>query len=113
MSLFKKPNVVLPMNPDRDSPIPVTLFDLLKRYDIYCSIPGEDRLYEDVRIISIRTFEKKKQDFGMALIGGYLEVEARSGTRMMIPHMRMYMICEHGSPPDYKVLRIRKNDPDA
>jgi len=113
MSLFKNPRGELPETPEPDNPIPVTLIDLSKRYDIYCSIPGEDRLYEDVRIVAIRTFEKKKQDFGMALIGGYLEIETRNGARMMIPHIRMYMICEHGSQPDYKVLRTRKNDHDA
>jgi hypothetical protein len=113
MSLFQKPKGQTPEAPEPDGPIPVTLIDPSKRYDIYCSIPGEDRLYEDVRIVGIRTFEKKKQDFGMALIGGYLELEARSGARMMIPHLRMYMICEHGSQPDYKVLRTRKNDNDA
>lgn len=113
MSLFKNPRGESPEAPEPDSPIPVTLFDLSKRYDIYCSIPGEDRLYEDVSIVAIRTFEKKKQEFGMALIGGYLEVETRNGARMMIPHIRMYMICEHGSEPQYKVLRVRKNDVDG
>lgn len=114
MSLFNNPRGGSPEIPEPDSPIAVTLFDLSKRYDIYCSLPGEDRLYEDVRIVAIRTFEKKKQDFGMALIGGgYLEIEGSSGARMMIPHMRMYMICEHGTQPDYKTLRIRKNDNDA
>jgi hypothetical protein len=89
------------------------LIDPSKRYDIYCSIPSEDRLYEDVKIVAIRTFEKKKQDFGMALIGGYLEIETSNGARMMIPHIRMYMICEHGMQPKYKVLRVRKNELDA
>jgi len=113
MSLFKNPRGEQPETPDPDAPIPVTIFDLSKRYDLYCSTPSEDRLYEDVRVIGIRTFEKKKQDFGMSLIGGYLEIETRNGARMMIPHIRMYMICEHGSHPDYKVLRIRKADNDA
>jgi hypothetical protein len=102
-----------PETPEPDSPIPVILIDPSKRYDIYCSIPGEDRLYEDVKIIAIRTFEKKKQEFGMALLGGYLEIETRNGARMMIPHIRMHMICEHGSQPEYKVLRVRKSDNDA
>ena len=113
MSLFQNPRGQTPETPEPDNPIPVSLIDLSKRYDIYCSIPGEDRLYEDVRIVAIRTFEKKKQDFGMALIGGYLEIETRNSTRMMIPHVRMFMICEHGSQPEYKVLRVRKNDNDA
>ena len=91
-----------------DDPIPVTVFDLSKRYDLYCSTPSEDRLYEDVRIVGICSFEKKKHEYSTALIGGYIEVETRSGARMMIPHVRMYMICEHGSQPSYKVLRVRK-----
>jgi len=91
------------------SPIPVTIFDLSKRYDIYCYIPSEDRLYEDVQVVGIRAFEPKKNEFATALIGGYIEIEARNGTRMMIPHIRIYMICEHGSQPTYKVLRVRKS----
>lgn len=113
MSLFKNPRGEQPESPEPDSPIPVSVFDLSKRYDLYCSTPSEDRLYGNVKIIGIRTFEKKKQDFGMALIGGYLEIETDNGARMMIPHLRLYMICEHGSQPDYKVLRIRKTDNDA
>ena len=112
MSLFKNPRGEQSDKPEPDSPISVTVFDLSKRYDLYCSTPSEDRLYEDVRIIGIRTFEKKKQEFGMSLIGGYLEIEANNGTRLMIPHIRMYMICEHGSHPAYKVLRVRKSNND-
>ncbi len=80
---------------------------------VYCSTPSEDRLYENVRIIAIRTFQRKKHDYGTALIGGHIEIEAHNGTRMMIPHLRMYMICEHGSQPVYKVLRVRKTDIDG
>ena len=112
MSLFKSPrgeSPEAPTPPESDSPIPVTLFDLSKRYDIYCYIPSEDRLYEDVRIVSIRAFEPKKREFGTSLIGGYIEIEAQNGTRMMIPHIRIYMICEHGAQPAYKVLRVRKS----
>jgi hypothetical protein len=28
----------------------------------------------------------------------------------MIPGMRIYMICEHGMKPVYKVLRVRKRE---
>lgn len=113
MNRFTNPTGQSPETPEPENPIPVALIDLSKRYDIYCSIPGEDRLYEDVKVVAIRTFEKKKQEFGMALIGGYLEIETRNGSRMMIPHIRMFMICEHGSKPEYKVLRVRKNDSDV
>lgn len=95
-----------------DGAIPVATIDLSKRYDCYCSTPGEDRLYEDVRVIGIRSFEPKKLEYMNALLGGYLELEAQNGARMMIPHYRIYMICEHGSQPSYKVLRIRKADND-
>src|SRR5690349_19103493 len=94
MSLFKTPRVEQSGSPDPDGALPVTLFDSSKRYDLYCSTQSEDRLYEDVRIIGIRTFERKQHAYGTALIGGYLEIEARTGARMMIPHLRMYMICE-------------------
>jgi hypothetical protein len=116
MSLFRKPRVDSLESPklsESDTPLPVTTFDLSKRYDLYCAISGEDRLYEDVRIIGIKTFERKKPEYMNALIGGYLEIEARNGTRMMLPHIRMYMICEHGSQPAYKLLRVRKTDNEA
>lgn len=95
--------------PQPDNPIPVSVIDLSKRYDIYCYIPSEDRLYENVRIVSIRTLERPKHEYGTSLIGGYIEIEADNGTRMMIPHIRIYMICEHGAQPAYKVLRVRKS----
>ena len=47
---------------------------------------------------------------GSGFYGGYIETEAQNGTRMMIPHLSMYMICEHGPQPGYKVLRVRKPD---
>jgi hypothetical protein len=76
---------------------------------LYCCIPSEDRLYEDVRIVGIKTFESKKNDFMTALIGGYIEIEAHNGARMMIPHIRVYMICEHDAQPAYKVLLVRRS----
>jgi hypothetical protein len=112
MNIFKTPADNSPevlKSPEPGSSIPVTMFDLSKRYDIYCYIPSEDRLYEDVRIVGIKTFESKKNDFMTALIGGYIEIEAKNGTGMMIPHIRVYMICEHDAQPAYKVLRVRKS----
>ena len=113
MSLFKSPRGESAGSSEPDGSLPVTVFDLSKRYDLYCSTPSEDRLYENVRIIAIRTFQRKKHDYGTALIGEHIEIEAHNGTRMMIPHLRMYMICEHGSQPVYKVLRVRKTDIDG
>jgi len=115
MSLFKNPRggTPPPPPPEPEGALPVEIIDLAKRYDIYCSIPSEERLYADVRVVSIRTFEKKKHDFATSLIGGYLEIETANGARMMIPHIRIYMICEHGSQPEYTLLRVRKNNDDA
>jgi len=94
--------------PQPESSIPVSVIDLSKRYDIYCYVASEERLYEDVSIVGIRTFQAPNNQFSTALIGGHIEIEARNGTRMMIPHIRIYMVCEHGSRPAYKVLRQRK-----
>ena len=58
---------------------------------------------------TLSSFELPENQFATALIGGYIEIEARNGTRMMIPHTRIYMICEHDAPPAYKVLRVRKS----
>jgi len=113
MSLFKNPRGESPGSPEPDDALPVELIDLSKRYDIYCSTPSEDRLYADVRIVAIRTFERRKREFGTSLLGGYLEIETSNGARMMIPRMRTYMICEHGSQPEYTLLRVRRNDNDA
>lgn len=102
MSLFKTPKVE-----STDGPLPVTAIDLSKRYDLYCWFVGEDRLYEDVTFVGIRTFERKSQ-FSSGLLGGFIEIEARNGARIMIPHHHIHMICEHGSQPTYTVLRSRK-----
>jgi hypothetical protein len=104
MSIFKTPKTESPESPD--GPIPITPIDLSKRYDIYCSFVTEDRLYEDVRIAGIRTFARETK-FSSGLIGGYIEIEARDGTRVMIPHIHIRILCEHGSQPAYKVLRSR------
>lgn len=117
MSLFKKPGGGSHESPEPPKPpggaIPVSTIDLSKRYDLYCSTPSEDRLYEDVSIIGIRCLEPIKHEYSTALLGGYLEIEAQNGTRMMIAHHRIYMICDHGSQPSYEVLAIRKTDGDG
>jgi len=101
MGLFKTLHAAQPVLPN--GPIPVAPIDLSKRYDIYWSHGLEDRIYEDVRFVGIRTFSSETR-FGSALIGGYIEIEAAEGTRMMIPHMHIQMLCEHGAQPKYKVL---------
>ena len=96
-----------------DDTIPINVIDLSKRYDLYCTTQREERLYEDMKFVGVRTFERKKHDYGTALIGGYLEIEARDGTRMLISYHQVRVICEHGSQPKYKVLKTFKTDDDA
>ena len=99
----------IPKDDSPDSSIRITPIDLSKRYDIYCSLSGEDRVYEDVTITGIRTLEPKTQ-FSSGLLGGYIEIEARNGSRVMIPHVHINMLCEHGLQPTYRVLRTHKTD---
>lgn len=84
--------------------IPVERIDPSKRYDIQCQHVGEHRTYEDVRLVCIRSFEPP-QKFGSALIGGFLEIEDRNGTRMMIQRHGIVLICEHGARPSYKTFQ--------
>ena len=95
-----------------DDTIPINAIDLSKRYDLYCITQRDERLYEDMRFVGIRTFERMRQ-YSSGLIGGYLEIEARDGTRMLISYHQVRMICEHGAQPKYKVLRTFKTDDDA
>lgn len=92
--------------------LPVELLDITKRYDIYCRAAAECRLYENVRFVSIRTLEPAKHQFATALIGGYLEIEGPNGARLMIPHIHIDIICEHGAQPTYRVLPRRETKPD-
>ena len=64
-------------SPKPDDGIPVSVIDLSKRYDIYCYLPGEYRLYENVRIVGIKTFESPKHKFGTSVIGGYTRSRGR------------------------------------
>jgi hypothetical protein len=112
MSLFGNPRTgsEQPSEEPNSGP-PFLAVDISKRYDIYCTIQGEDRLYEDVKVVAIRTFEPKSPIKG--LVGGYLEVESTDGARMLLPGIRMYLICEHGVQPRYKVLRKRNIDEEG
>src|SRR5580698_1043052 len=40
------------------NPIPISQIDTAKWYDGYCAMAGEDRLYEKVRFVGARTFER-------------------------------------------------------
>ena len=95
---------------DTGNTVPVTPFDITKRYDIYYSLVHEERLYENVKVTGIRTFDRVTR-FSSGAIGGLLEIEAANGARMMIPQFGIKMICEHGAQPTYKVLsRLRPPD---
>src|SRR4051812_37583037 len=49
-----------------------------KRYDVYCSLIGEDRVYENVRFVGIRTFDEVC-GFPRISVTGFLEIEAENG----------------------------------
>jgi hypothetical protein len=103
MSWFSARLPQAPQPEKSPSPVPVAYFDLSKRYDVYCYVAGEDRVYEDVRFVGIRMFDRINEwTTGMS---GYLEIEAVDGTRMLIPHFGIHLLCEHGAEPAYRVLR--------
>src|SRR5262245_35541697 len=88
--------------------IPITNIDLTKRYDIYCSVMGEERLYENMRFVAVRTFERRTE-YSSGLIDGYLEIEAADGSKLLIPSYGIQLLCEHGTRPAFKVLRTWGN----
>lgn len=85
------------------SPIPVEHFDIQKRYDIYCALAGEYRLYENVKLIALKTLDDiRERGFSFR---AFLEIEMPDGTRTMIPQHPIHAICEHGTKPNYMVLK--------
>ena len=97
--------------PGPGSAIPVAQVDLNKRYDVYCAVSGEERLYEDVRFVGIRTFDRQTE-YSSGLVGGFLEIEARDGSRLLIPSFGIQLLCEHGTRPAFKVIRRWANTVD-
>lgn len=87
-----------------ESSVPVLHFDLSRRYDLYCWLVSEERIYENIQVIGVRTFDRITQ-FSSGAIGGLLEIEGANGARMMIPQHSIQMICGHGTQPTFKVLR--------
>jgi hypothetical protein len=81
MGLFnsRRPEASHPVEPT--SQIPVTQIDLSKRYDVYCTDVGHDRVYENVRFVAIRTFDRISQ-FNSGLISGFLEMGIRSSPKV-------------------------------
>ena len=81
----------------------VSQLDLEKRYDIYHCIQNEERLYENVKFVGIRSIEEKS-GYGSSF-GSYYELETVFGSRMLISAYGVHLICEHGTKPAYKVYR--------
>lgn len=92
--------------PKRSHPaVPLTHLDVSKRYDAYCIVAGEERVYENVSFVGIRTLEGIHEF--LSPTSAYLEIEAIDGTRMLIPSFGIQLLCEHGAEPVYRVLRRR------
>src|SRR5262245_11940072 len=107
MGIFNSRRSETPRPAEATNEIPITYVDLSKRYDVYCTDFGHDRLYENVRFTGIRTFERITKFFSGA-VGGLLELEAVDGSRWLIPNFGIRLICEHGTQPVFKVLRHRR-----
>jgi hypothetical protein len=103
MALFRKPIPSLTNFEAIKSPIPLEHLDPSRRYDIYCYFPGEERLYENMRIVAIKTLDDISH-FSSG-IGGLLEIESSDGTRVMLPRHNIHMLCDHGSQPNFKLVR--------
>jgi hypothetical protein len=98
---FGKPKSEPAPPPRTESPILISQIDLSKRYDIYCTQGNEDRVYEDVRLVGIRSLEPPR-DY---MSGSFVELEAADGSRILISQYGIQMICEHGTQPKFRVLR--------
>src|SRR5262245_14650528 len=112
MGLFssKDPKAPLPASGVANV-IPIAQIDLSKRYDVYCSEMNHDRLYEDVRFVGIRTFDRITE-FNSGLVSGFLEIEAVGGARWLIPTFGIRLMCEHGTKPIFRILRRPRQNRD-
>src|SRR5262245_15953604 len=104
MGLFNSRQPKLPPPRSEANQLSIAQVDLNKRYDIYCSDVGHDRLYENIRFAGIRTFDRITE-FSSGLVSGFLEIEAVDGSRCLIPSFSIRLICEHGTEPSFKILR--------
>lgn len=84
------------------SPFPTEHLDPAKRYDIYCYVSKECRLYANVRLIALKVMGDIREG-GFAHIS-FLEIEASDGTRALIPLIPIHAICEHGTKLIYEVV---------
>lgn len=102
---FKLPAAPAYVPPPRmPGSLPVANVDLNKRYDIYCTVAYEERVYENVRIVGARTYEQLFEN-AAGLYAGYLEIETLGGATMLIMHNTIQVICEHGTKPEFTVLK--------
>lgn len=108
MSLFNKKNT--PLGGEgierQKETIPITDLDLTIRYDIYCSDGYNDRLYSNVSINGYKTLSRNS-DYPSAF-EEFLELETKTGTRMLIRTMAIDTMCEAGVEPIYRLVPRRK-----
>jgi hypothetical protein len=109
MGLFKKTPFMANLGPAIKSPIPLEHIDITKRYDIYCNVANEYRLYPNVKIVARKTLEDIREAFSAFNV--FLEIEDSEGTRAMVPLFPIHAICEHGSTPKYVVLKKPPESP--
>ena len=104
MSLFnfRKPPQSQPA-PEPTTLIPVSQIDLSKRYDVYYLASNEERVYENIKFVGMRTFDRVTEP--PFVLSGYLEIETADGARMMLPTFGIQLLCEHGTKTAYKVVR--------
>ena len=107
MGLFDSKKPAVPQHGESANQIPINQFDLAKRYDVYSTEFNHDRVYENVRFIGVRTFDRIHEYTSPAF--GFLEIEAADGSQFLIPTFNIRMICEHGTKPIFKVLRRRRD----
>ena len=104
MGFFNSQPQQQPQSSDRV--LPLLPVDLTKRYDICMRDLEHDRLYENVRFVCLRTFDRITE-FSTAF-SSYLEIESLDGTRCLIPTLHITAICEHGVKVETKLLRRRR-----
>ena len=95
------------MKSQKPTTLTISQLDLEKRYDIYHHVRHEERLYENVKLVAIRTLDGKSGYMSMA---SYLEIEAVYGSRMLLSSYGIHMICEHGTKPMFKVYKSWANE---
>jgi hypothetical protein len=103
MAFFRRAAIQVPDFGTIKSPVPLEHIDVTKRYDIYSFFPGEERLYENMRFVSIKTLDDIRSYTGA--FSGLVEIESMDGTRIMLPMHNIHMLCEHGSQPSFKLVR--------